>query len=419
MNITVFEDSSSLSLFPLSMLRGVFDVKIGINSPLERIISLAGKKHDLSLICRDYLKDYLEEFHNLPVNNFKIDDQIFLNGRVLVTEKLLNLVLKEKNKNVCFSFKGETVAACLNKKYVKLSFNSLKESGKLPDYNLFQKLNLKTIEIPSDENIFILKHPWDSVKFLLNGALEDDLNFIGKSKKNFPLTGKNINFINRNDIHSKTKFKDPVNFILDASSGKIAVSENVEIEPYSYIKGPVYIGSNVKIKSGSKIYGPCVIGEYSRVAGEIAESILHSFVNKQHDGFVGHSYICPFVNLGADTVTSDLKNNYSDIRMKSVDEEFSTGMKFLGSIVGDHSKTSINTMLNTGSIIGIFANLFGGGFHHKNIPSFSWNESGKNPEVYDTNKAVETAKIVMNRRGKQMTGNFEKLVRHYASVQNS
>ncbi|MBK6879158.1 MAG: hypothetical protein IPG99_22690 [Ignavibacteria bacterium] len=153
---------------------------------------------------------------------------------------------------------------------------------------------------------------------------------------------------------------------------------------------------NSLIKSGAKIYGPCVIGEGSKVAGEIAESIFHSFVNKQHDGFVGHSYICPFVNLGADTVTSDLKNNYSNIRQKFRGGDIDTGMRFLGSILGDHTKTSINTMLNTGTIAGIFANIFGGGFPSKNVRSFSWNEAGKTSEKYDFMKAIETAKIVMS-----------------------
>ena len=201
--------------------------------------------------------------------------------------------------------------------------------------------------------------------------------------------------------------------VLDASEGRVVIDENTVIEPFTYIKGPVYIGRNCLIKSGTKIYGPCVIGEFSKVAGEIAESVFHSYVNKQHGGFIGHSYICPFVNLGADTVTSDLKNNYSKVGMKINGESVNTGMQLLGSIIGDHSKTSINTMLNTGSMIGIFANIFGGGFPSKEIDSFSWNEAGKESVKYDIDKALETAKTVMNRRGIKMSEAYEELVRSY------
>src|SRR5690606_38187077 len=165
------------------------------------------------------------------------------------------------------------------------------------------------------------------------------------------------------------------------------------------------------VKSGSKIYGPCLIGDHSKVAGEISSSIFHSYVNKQHDGFVGNSYICPMVNLGADTVTSNLKNNYSSIKMDVNGEKVDTGTMFLGSIIGDHAKCGINTMLNAGSIIGIFANICGGGFTSKQIGSFSWNAVGKEPEKYEITRALETAERVMSRRSIEITPAYEALVR--------
>ena len=137
-------------------------------------------------------------------------------------------------------------------------------------------------------------------------------------------------------------------------------------------------------------------------------------MNKQHDGFIGHSYICPFVNLGADTVTSDLNNNYSKIKIRLNGNEIETGMQFLGSIIGDHTKTSINTMLNTGTISGIFANIFGSGFPPKILRSFSWNESGRKSTAYELVKAVETAKIVMKRRRIDMSAEYAKLMGYYS-----
>jgi UDP-N-acetylglucosamine diphosphorylase/glucosamine-1-phosphate N-acetyltransferase len=242
-----------------------------------------------------------------------------------------------------------------------------------------------------------------------------DLGYFLNKKENKDLNRikERETFIEYKKIFAGKNVKILPGVVLDASEGRIVIEENTVIEPFTYIKGPVYIGKNSLIKSGTKIYGPCVIGEFSKVAGEIAESVFHSYVNKQHDGFVGHSYICPFVNLGADTVTSDLKNNYSKVGIKLSGENIDTGMQLLGSIIGDHSKTSINTMLNTGSMIGIFANIFGGGFPSKEIASFSWNEAGKQSEKYDIDKAIETARIVMSRRGLKMSEAYENLVRGY------
>ena len=420
MKISVFEDGSFGNLYPLCMLRGVFDIKIGPNTLLDRIKSVLGNKFDISLISRNYLSDYLKEFHNLPVNSFSKDDYILLNGKVVFSEELMNIVLKEKNKDSVIYSDNDIVAVSLTKKNAESLFSLIKNSEPGVFNEVFiSGLNLKKVIIQSDVKVNLINYPWDVIKYILNGGLIEDMSYNLKSSNKFFTLKKDGNFINIKEIFSKTKFSQPYNFILDASSGKIIISENVVIEPFTYIKGPVYIGSNVKIKSGSKIYGPCVIGEHSKVSGEIAESVFHSHVNKQHDGFTGHSYLCPFVNLGADTVTSDLKNNYSEVKIIDGSNTFNSGMRFLGSIIGDHSKTSINTMLNTGSVIGIFANLFGGGFHEKYIYSFTWNESGKPFKNYDTEKAIQTAKIVMDRRGLKMSKLYEKLINYYSESINS
>lgn len=420
MKISVFEDGSFGNLYPLCMLRGVFDIKIGPNTLLDRIKSVLGNKFDISLISRNYLSDYLKEFHNLPVNSFSKDDYILLNGKVVFSEELMNIVLKKKNKDSVIYSDNDIVAVSLTKKNAESLFSLIKNSEPGVFNEVFiSGLNLKKVIIQSDVKVNLINYPWDVIKYILNGGLIEDMSYNLKSSNKFFTLKKDGNFINIKEIFSKTKFSQPYNFILDASSGKIIISENVVIEPFTYIKGPVYIGSNVKIKSGSKIYGPCVIGEHSKVSGEIAESVFHSHVNKQHDGFTGHSYLCPFVNLGADTVTSDLKNNYSEVKIIDGSNTFNSGMRFLGSIIGDHSKTSINTMLNTGSVIGIFANLFGGGFHEKYIYSFTWNESGKPFKNYDTEKAIQTAKIVMDRRGLKMSKLYEKLINYYSESINS
>ncbi|MBC8484864.1 MAG: transferase, partial [Bacteroidetes bacterium] len=201
------------------------------------------------------------------------------------------------------------------------------------------------------------------------------------------------------------------NVVLDAENGGIHIEEGTIIEPFTYVKGPVYIGKDCVVKSGSKLYGPCGIGKHSKVSGEISHSLFHSYVNKQHAGFFGHSYVGEFVNIGAGTTTSNLKNNYSKIKVQFRGNIEDTGMQFLGSIVGDHTKLGINTLINTGTIIGVFSNIAGGGFQHKEVKPFSWNIFGRSAANYDIEQAIDTARIVMKRRNMEMSLNLEKLIR--------
>jgi len=220
---------------------------------------------------------------------------------------------------------------------------------------------------------------------------------------------------NKIRIHTKANIYPDV--VLDGTKGKIFIDESAVIEPFTFIKGPVYIGKNTLVKSGTKIYGAASIGLASRVAGEISGTNFHSYVNKQHSGFIGNSYVCEFANLGADTVTSNLKNNYSEIKttLPGSGELYKTGMQFLGSIIGDHSKIGINTMLNTGSIIGIFSNIAGGDFPAKLVESFQWYIMGKDVSRYKINEALITAKTVMSRRDVKMSNAYESLIREIYS----
>ena len=410
MKVIIFEDNQYKNL------RTSFDIKCGAGSVKERIEKILDGKYDISLICRNNIAGLLGEIHDLNLNEISKEDALFLNGRVIFTSESLEKIISEKKKNTVNFFNDELISAYLTKEKLK-EFKSEFESSFSEDLNFkkyFNNAGLINTKVSDSENIFILKYPWEAVKYLLQGGLTEDLELYLKSEKKLKSSKKHDNFINHKGIYISPKsFMNPGS-VFDASEGKIVIEENCVIEPLCYIKGPVFIGKNTLVKSGTKIYGPCSIGKNSKVAGEIAESIFHSYVNKQHDGFLGHSYICPFVNLGADTVTSDLKNNYSKIRVSSGDKEIETGMQFLGSIIGDHTKTSINTMLNTGTIAGIFANIFGGGFPSKSIGSFTWNDGSSKPVPYQLQKAVKTAETVMSRRGIKLSNNYENLMKLYA-----
>ncbi|MFQ5631881.1 MAG: glucose-1-phosphate thymidylyltransferase, partial [bacterium] len=165
-----------------------------------------------------------------------------------------------------------------------------------------------------------------------------------------------------------------------------------------------------KIKIGAKIYGGTTIGAVCKVGGEVEGSILHGYANKQHEGFLGHAYLGEWTNLGADTNNSDLKNNYKSVRVNVNGEIVDSGSTFVGLFMGDHSKSGINTMFNTGTVVGVSCNVFGSGYPKKYIPSFTWGGVDAD-EKYDLEKALETARAVMSRRNKQMTPAQEALLR--------
>ncbi|MBK9333413.1 MAG: hypothetical protein IPM96_13670 [Ignavibacteria bacterium] len=416
MEVIIFEDNKSEDLFPLNMLRASFDIKCGTGSIKDRIVKILNGKHEISLVCRETISGLMKENNKEKVNQIPKDDTLFLNGRAVFGKDLLKKIIKEKKKDHIYTYKDEFISAYLPRDKAKEFKTFFNEAGS-KDLNFkeyFESNKFTEFEIPESGDLFLLKYPWDAIKYFLQGGLSADLELYFQTNKDLKKANKSDFFKNNKNIRISPKSKIYPNTVLDASEGKIIIEENCTIEPFCFIKGPVFIGKNTLIKSGTRIYGPCSIGKNSKVAGEIAESIFHSYVNKQHDGFAGHSYICPFVNLGADTVTSDLKNNYSKIKMKIGETGTDTGMQFLGSILGDHTKTSINTMLNTGTVSGIFANIFGGGFPDKEIGSFTWNEGGNKPVRYQLQKAVETAVTVMSRRGINLSKSYENLITYYS-----
>lgn len=198
--------------------------------------------------------------------------------------------------------------------------------------------------------------------------------------------------------------------ILDTTNGPIVFGENVTVMHQSVIMGPVFIGDNSTVKSGAKIYPECTIGPWCKVGGEVENSIFQGYSNKQHDGFMGHSFISEWVNIGADTNTSDLKNNYGNIRAQMGNHTVDTGRMFLGFLCGDHTKTAINTQLNTGTICGVSSNIFTTGFPPKFIPSFSWGGTEHAPP-YSIDKALETAARVMARRNVKLLSIEETILR--------
>lgn len=412
MKILVFEDSGYKNLFPLNMLRASFDIRCGANTVLDRINNILNGKYEITLQCRKILVPTLKQIYKYKINSISSDEYLLLNGRIIFTEEFLKKLISKKEKNCYYQINDTIVASFITKEIYEKIINQISSNDFFSE-DFFTGARLKRYELKDNGSFKIINYPWDVIDYILKDALKVDLEIFLKSNNRFKRIKAAENFIEHKKIFvSKDTVIYPLT-VIDASAGNVIIDSGTKIEPFTFIKGPVYIGKNCLLKSGSRIYGPTVIGDYSKAAGEIAESVFHSYVNKQHDGFTGHSYICPFVNLGADTVTSDLKNNYSEIRMKNINDEVNTGMKFLGSIIGDHTKTSINSMLNSGTTTGIFVNIFGNGFPDKFIPSFSWVNAGKSIEKYNFERALETAEAVMNRRGLKLNNEYKELVKSY------
>lgn len=401
--ICIFEDHSVIRLSPVNYLRHTSDILCGALSLRQKIKNQIGVKFKVTLHSRKYLSPWLKELYpQYRINSLDKNQYIFLNSRIIFGEKNLRKVIKffRKNNNSAIITPDKNIIVAFhttNEKTLKMNEIISNEEENLISIGDIEWLGLNVINLSFDYPIKIIDNPSD----LINNHNEELINdlktlLISKSK------------IKNHSTGSTSKKSE-----LDATAGSIFIGKNTIIEPFCYIKGPVFIGDNCVIRSGSCIYGPVSIGSISRVSGEITSSIIHSFVNKQHLGFLGHSYICEWVNLGAGTTTSNLKNNYSEISVNIGGVEINTGSIFLGSIIGDHTKTGISTMLNTGTFVGISSNLYGSGYHKKIIKSFSWSDvSSDSEKTYILEKALSTAKISMLRRGIQMSVNYENMLRH-------
>ncbi len=397
LNICIFEDSFSKNFHPLSYTRPVFDLRCGIMTLKEKII------YDLApgqtfLFVRDYLKnDQKIKNKNQPVNEVPLNTPIlFLNGRIVMDDSIKDALL-DLDENQLLKCDDNVIAAKLT---LKNPVNNLEELE-----NLFGATNITGSQFKID----LAKYPWELVN--RNGAeIVKDFKRITKNHLDF-MNGQvyhGVNLVNDGNIFTGKGSKIKPGVVLDAEEGPIYIGEDVTIFPNAVIEGPCYIGRNSKIKVGAKIYENTSIGPVCKVGGEVEESIIHSYSNKQHDGFLGHAYLGSWVNLGADTNNSDLKNNYGNVKVFINDEQVDTSSTFVGLTMGDHSKSGINTMFNTGTVVGVSCNIYGGNFPPKYIPSFSWGGSD-GFSTYKLEKSMEVAKKVMARRNVEFTNTDKEL----------
>ena len=375
MNVILFDDRLTDNLLPLTFTRPAADIRVGILKISEKwSIRL---KQTVSFQTRSYLQSKYKAVIT--------DDNLFINGTLLPDNDTIQLIEK-LNLNEVLA-KGETILAA---RLQKVNFDELLAE----DFK-----GLKITEFPLTARK--INFPWDI--FRLNGEeIENDFALITKGRKSAQ-PNKNVGVIASENIFIEDGAR--LEFVtLNASSGPIYIGKDTEIMEGTHIRGPFAILDHSQVKMGAKIYGPTTIGPHCKIGGELNNVVVFGFSNKSHEGFLGNSVIGEWCNIGADSNSSNLKNNYADVKVWNYPKGkfVGTGLQFCGLIMGDHSKCGINTMFNTGTVVGVNCNIFGDGFPRTFIPDFSWG-GPHGFTVFETGKAFEIAEKVMERRGMELT----------------
>ncbi len=399
MALCLFEDNGYRNLLPLTHTRPVYHLRCGTGSLADKIRQV----YDPAKVfyhCRPRLAGVLTE--KLPgeaINQVSADACLLINGRLLATADLAERIPLEGEN--CLYTSGDTlVAARISGDHIARLTEQIADGPLSAD--LFAIDRTEEVDLP------LAGYPWDLVQH--NGdQIGIDWGLFGYQAELKGQVDEGVSMLGRENIFVGQGARVKPGAVLDAEEGPIIISDGAKVFPNATIEGPAFVGSKSLIKIGAKIYEGTTIGEVCKVGGEVEESIIHSYSNKQHDGFLGHAYLGMWVNLGADTNNSDLKNNYGNVKVYVNGEMIDSGSMFVGLTMGDHSKSGINTMFNTGTVVGVCCNVYGGGFPHKFVPSFSWGGAEGMVE-HRLEEALETARKVMGRRKISLTAEDEKLL---------
>ena len=380
MNYILFDGPARNALLPFTFTRPVADIRIGILTIREKWEKYLGST------TTTLTEEYLSEKYPMV----EMEENVMINASYLPNSILSEMVSNlETNQAI---FKGENVIAFYtNDTQEEIDFDTYE----IIDYN---------------EDCLTVEHTWD-IFSKNSAALIEDFEFLTKERISQPIP-KSVNVISPENIFIEEGAN--MEFVtLNASSGPIYIGKNAEIMEGSLIRGPFSLGEESTIKMGARIYGATTIGPFCKVGGEINNSVVFGYSSKGHDGFLGNSVLGEWCNIGADTNNSNLKNNYEEVKLWNYQTEgfTKTGLQFCGLIMGDHSKCAINTMFNTGTVVGVSANIFGSGFPRNFIPSFTWG-GASGYTTYITKKAFETAKLAMARRHVEFDEIEAKILEH-------
>jgi UDP-N-acetylglucosamine diphosphorylase/glucosamine-1-phosphate N-acetyltransferase len=380
MNYILFDGTVRNALLPFTFTRPVADIRIGILTIREKWEKYLG--YTTTTLTEEYLSE------KYPM--VELEDNIMINASFLPND-ILSEMVKSLEKNQAIFKADEVVAFYTNDTQEEIDF----EAYEIIEFN---------------EDCLTVENTWDI--FAKNDvALREDFDLITDGRTSQPIP-KSVNVISPEIIFIEEGAK--LEFVtLNASTGPIYIGKNAEIMEGSVIRGPFALCESGRVKLASKVYGATTVGPHSVIGGEVNNSVLMGYSNKGHDGFLGNSVLGEWCNIGADSNNSNLKNNYEEVKLWSYESEnfAKTGLQFCGLMMGDHSKCGINTMFNTGTVVGVSANIFGAGFPRNFVPSFSWG-GASGFTTYLTSKAFQTAKIVMARRNIEFTEEDAKILEH-------
>ena len=384
MNVILFDAQERAHLLPLTYTKPVAELRVGILKIIEKW------NRYLSTDCSFLTQDYLQE--KFPA---RIEEQnLLINGALLPNPDLVEKIAVLKNREALSV--GTTLLAINLEKADLLDFFS----GKLETYT----------NIDYEGDVHRIQNTWDI--FSLNGEeIKADYQLLTHKRQSEPISST-VQVLGKENVFFEKGAKAEF-MTINATDGPVYIGKDAELMEGSIVRGPFALGEHSVVKMGAKIYGPTTIGPESKVGGELNNVVIQGYTNKAHDGFLGNSVIGEWCNLGADTNNSNLKNNYAEVRLWNYQTEgfAKTGLQFCGLIMGDHSKCGINTMFNTGTVVGVSANIFGSGFPRNFIPSFSWG-GASGFVVYQTKKAFEVAQKVFERRGLKFDQTEEKILIH-------
>jgi UDP-N-acetylglucosamine diphosphorylase/glucosamine-1-phosphate N-acetyltransferase len=408
--IIIAENEQTGNLFPFSVMHPVWEIRCGAYRLFEKVRLLNPGKNILFAGREKQFLSFSKRF-GIPIDQKPTGNILIIDASVLSLKDLFTAIdtaLSDYFKNskadsLILLSEGKPVAALIVENKMENIIGETIDKG-------FQAVNDLISFSPSLEigKINKIEYMWDAIEYN-EISLKDDFSvFEGINPYYADFQG--VHFTNQEEIKIKGGCSIMPNVVIDATEGPVMIGCNVTIMPAATIMGPCYIGDNSIIKIGAKIYEKTSIGERCKVGGEVENSIIQSYSNKQHDGFLGHSFLSEWVNLGADTNTSDLKNTYGNIKVKFRNKEIDTGRMFLGILCGDHTKTAIATSFTTGTIAGICSSLITDGYLPKYIESFTFG-GGKDTKLFDLDKALEIARVVMKRRGRELTPLEEELIK--------
>jgi UDP-N-acetylglucosamine diphosphorylase/glucosamine-1-phosphate N-acetyltransferase len=372
-NYILFDESVvRTNLLPLTFMRPVADIRIGILTIREKWEKRL--KETTSSLTDSYLSA------KYPI--VKMADNILINGSVCPNDEIVAAIKKLKpNQTVVYN---DTIIA------LHITAEELDSTGDIASEGIE--------EIQVSEAPLKINHTWEI--FAKNDiALRDDFALLTKGRKSQKISDSNRVLGEENIFIEKGARVECAT--LNGTTGPIYIGKDAEVMEGAVVRGPFALCENAQVKMAAKIYGSTTVGPFSRVGGEVNNSVIFGFSNKAHDGFLGHSVIAEWCNLGADTNTSNLKNTYDHVRLWSYGKQtfINTHLQFCGLIMGDHSKCAIDTMFNSGTVVGVNANIFGTGFQRNFIPSFTWGGTSGHTN-YSIKKAVEVAEMVFKRRNR-------------------